>query len=137
MDSLQDAIAHLNEHFGRLDPPWGEVNRIVRGKVRYADPGRAGYPARCLWTEIGGTTGAWVPKVATPTSCLWNGDEEGNVSSESIHQFGSATLDETSQHFSDQAPLFAGEKTTPVLLDWEAFEPTIAESYRPGERHGG
>ena len=28
-----DAIAILKEHFGRLDPEWGEVNRIRRGKL--------------------------------------------------------------------------------------------------------
>ncbi len=30
--SLKQAIATLKTHFGRLDPEWGRVNRIVRGK---------------------------------------------------------------------------------------------------------
>jgi len=136
LDSLQEAIAHLKEHFGRLDPKWGEVNRIVRGSIDIPIQGgpdilRAVYGRKSdedgrLGAEGGDTYIMFVE---------W--DEDGNVSSESVHQFGSATIDETSPHFADQVPLFAEEKTTPVLLDWEAFEPTIAESYRPGGRHGG
>lgn len=136
MDSLQDAIAHLNEHFGRLDPPWGEVNRIVRGSVDMPIQGgpdilRAVYGRK---SEDDGRLGA---EGGDTYIMFVEWDADGNVSSESIHQFGSATIDETSQHFADQVPIFAGEETTPVLLDWEAFEPTIAESYRPGERQGG
>lgn len=133
LDSLQEAIAHLKEHFGRLDPMWGEVNRIVRGGVDMPIQGgpdilRAVYGRKSdedgrLGAEGGDTYIMFVE---------W--DKDGNVSSESIHQFGSATLDDASPHFADQVPLFAEEKTTPILLDWEAFEPTIAESYRPGRR---
>ncbi|CAJ1372742.1 unnamed protein product [Effrenium voratum] len=133
LDSLQEAIAHLKEHFGRLDPMWGEVNRIIRGGVDMPIQGgpdilRAVYGRKAdedgrLGAEGGDTYIMFVE---------W--DEDGTVTSESIHQFGSATIDETSSHFADQAPLFAEEKTTPVLLDWDAFEPTIAESYRPGRR---
>ncbi len=136
MDSLQNAIAHLKEHFGRLDPKWGEVNRIIRGAVDLPIQGgpdilRAVYGRKSdddgrLGAEGGDTYIMFVE---------W--DEEGNVSSESIHQFGSATIDEASPHFADQVPIFAEEETTPVLLDWDAFEPTIVESYRPGARNTG
>ncbi len=61
-------------------------------------------------------------------------DRNGKISSESMHQFGSATLDETSSHYADQTPLFADERTKPVRLDWLDLAPHIRESYRPGTR---
>jgi acyl-homoserine-lactone acylase len=136
MDSLQDAIAHLKAHFGRLDPTWGEVNRIVRGDVDMPIQGGPDI-LRAVYGRKSDEDGRLGAEGGDTYIMFIEWDEEGNVSSESIHQFGSASIDETSQHFADQAPLFAEEKTTPVLLDWEAFEPTIAESYRPGERQGG
>jgi acyl-homoserine-lactone acylase len=33
LDTLKAAITTLKTHFGRLDPEWGQVNRIRRGKV--------------------------------------------------------------------------------------------------------
>lgn len=132
LDSLKDAIAHLNEHFGRLDPKWGEVNRIIRGT---ADMPIQGGPdiLRAVYGRKSDEDGRLGAEGGDTYIMFVEWDEDGNVSSESIHQFGSATIDEASTHFADQVPLFAEEKTTPVLLDWEAFEPTIAESYRPGE----
>ncbi len=132
MTSLRNAIGALKENFGRLDPPWGEVNRMVRGEVDLplqggpdtlrAVYGRAQNDGR-LSAEGGDT---FIMVIA------W--DRNGEINSQSIHQFGSATLDETSPHFADQTPLFVEERLTPVLLDWADLEPNIAESYRPGER---
>ena len=59
-------------------------------------------------------------------------DKEGKVSSESIHQFGSATLDETSPHYADQVKLFAEEKFKPVWFYESDLEGHIERSYRPG-----
>jgi len=38
----------------------------------------------------------------------WN--KNGNLKSESIHQYGSATQDSSSPHFDDQMDLYAAEK---------------------------
>jgi acyl-homoserine-lactone acylase len=43
-------------------------------------------------------------------------DAAGVVHSDSIHQFGSATLDAASPHYADQTPLFATMRTKPVLF---------------------
>ena len=32
-ERLQAVSRDLKEHFGRLDVPWGEVNRLIRGEV--------------------------------------------------------------------------------------------------------
>lgn len=133
LDSLQEAIAHLKGHFGRLDPMWGEVNRIIRGSVDMPIQGGPDI-LRAVYGRKGDEDGRLGAEGGDTYIMFVEWDEDGTVTSESIHQFGSATIDETSSHFADQAPLFAEEKTTPVLLDWDAFEPTIAESYRPGSR---
>ncbi|HEV3317189.1 MAG TPA: acylase, partial [Candidatus Angelobacter sp.] len=61
-------------------------------------------------------------------------DKEGKLSSESIHQFGSATLDQSSPHYADQSPLFIAMKTKPVLFTQAQLARYIEVDYRPGER---
>jgi len=60
-------------------------------------------------------------------------DAEGQVRSYSIHQYGSATLDETSPHYADQAPLFARHETKPVWLDEAEIRANLERAYCPGE----
>jgi penicillin amidase/acyl-homoserine-lactone acylase len=59
--------------------------------------------------------------------------DENGVTSRSIHQFGSATLDESSPHYADQAPLFARRETKPVWLDEADIRSNLEREYRPGE----
>ena len=130
--SLQAAIKTLKAHFGRLDPIWGDVNRIRRGKLDLAIDGgpdtyRAVYgapqPDGTLTAEGGDTFIMFV---------TW--DKAGKLSSESIHQFGSATLDKTSPHYADQTPLFVAMKTNPVLFTRAQLAGHIESDYRPGEK---
>jgi len=130
--SLQAAIKTLKAHFGRLDPIWGDVNRIRRGKLDLAIDGgpdtyRAVYgapqPDGTLTAEGGDTFIMFV---------TW--DKAGKLSSESIHQFGSATLDKTSPHYADQTPLFVAMKTKPVLFTRAQLAGHIESDYRPGEK---
>ncbi len=128
--SLDDAIRHLKTHFGRLDPKWGEVNRLRRGKVDLPIAGgpdvyRAVYGKKekdGTLTANGGDT--FVMFIS------W--DRAGLLSSRSIHQFGSATLDEKSPHYADQAPLFVAQKTKPVWFNRADLQGHIERSYRPG-----
>lgn len=132
MDTLRTAMMRLKTHFGRLDPEWGEVNRFRRGSVDLPVDGapdvlRAIYGTReedGTLTAHGGDTLIMFVE--------W--DKAGRLSSESAHQFGSATLDATSPHYADQAPLFVGRRTKPVLFTADDLEEHVAESYRPGER---
>ena len=127
--ALKAAMADLKAHFGRIDPEWGEVNRIRRGKVDLAIDGgpdtyRAVYgrpdPDGRL-RALGGDT--YVMFVT------W--DKAGHLSSRSIHQFGSATLDETSAHYADQTPLFVAMKTKPVWFTEAQLKGHVARTYRP------
>jgi penicillin amidase/acyl-homoserine-lactone acylase len=60
-------------------------------------------------------------------------DKDGRVHSRSIHQYGSATLDETSPHYADQSPLFVQRQRKPVWLDEADIRVNLEREYRPGE----
>ncbi len=132
LDTLRQAITDLKTHFGRLDPTWGEVNRFRRGKVDVAiDGGPDTFRAVYGEPQKDGTLTA----VAGDTFIMFvEWDEHGKLRSESIHQFGSATLDETSPHYADQSPLFVEMKTKPVLFEEADLAGHVIEDYKPGGR---
>jgi len=129
---LSDAIKTLKTHYGRLDPEWGQVNRIRRGDLDLAVDGSPDV-MRAVYSELQ-DDGRLVGTAGDTFIAFVEWDEDGNVSSESIHQFGSATLDETSIHFSDQLPLFVEEKLTPVLFRKEDLLEHLESSYHLGKK---
>jgi penicillin amidase/acyl-homoserine-lactone acylase len=132
IDALQQAIAILKSHFGRLDPEWGQVNRIRRGTVDLPiDGGPDIYRAVYGVQQDDGTLTA-VDGDTFIMFVTW--DRTGKLSSESIHQFGSATLDKTSPHYADQTPLFDAMKTKPVLFTDDELKGHIEADYAPGDR---
>lgn len=130
--SLQAAIKQLKTHFGRLDPEWGQVNRIRRGSVDLPIDGAAD-TYRSVWgkPETDGTTTA----DGGDTFIMFvTWDKAGMLRSESIHQFGSATLDAASPHYADQTPLFVAMKTKPVWFTEEQLKGHVKVDYRPIDR---
>ncbi|HEY6248853.1 MAG TPA: acylase [Candidatus Angelobacter sp.] len=131
--SLREAVRTLKAHFGRLDPEWGEVNRFRRGELNLAiDGGPDVYRAVYGVQQPDGTLSAAVGDTFI-MFVTW--DKAGTLTSESIHQFGSATLDQNSRHYSDQSPLFVAMKTKPVWFTQAQLAGHIEADYRPGERH--
>ena len=61
-------------------------------------------------------------------------DKTGSLASESIHQFGSATLDSQSPHYADQTPLFVAMRTKPVLFTQSQLAGNVEADYQPGSR---
>jgi acyl-homoserine-lactone acylase len=132
LEALKEAMAALKNHFGRLDPEWGQVNRFRRGKYDVPiDGGPDVYRAVYGRPQDDGTLTA-VDGDTLIMFVTW--DKNGKLSSQSIHQFGSATLDENSPHYADQVPLFVAMKTKPVLFTWDLLKGHIEEDYRPGRR---
>ena len=73
-------------------------------------------------------------KVGTGGDCYFQmieWDTDGKVYAESIHQYGSATLDSTSVHFSDQVEMFANMKMKPSIINFNELKPYIIKSYTP------
>lgn len=131
--AFKAAAAGVEAGFGRLDPEWGEANRLVRGAVNVPVDGgpdtlRAIYSAadysRGPGEAIGGDTYIMAAE--------WTAD--GARTLRTIHQFGAATLDRSSPHYADQAPLFAEEewKSPPMTLDAVLAE--ASRDYRPGRK---
>jgi penicillin amidase/acyl-homoserine-lactone acylase len=124
----------FKEAHDRVDVPWSDVNRLQRGDV---DLGLGGGPD--LLHAVYGRMiegGKLVGRQGDSFVMLVTWDSEGNVHSRSIHQYGSATLDETSAHYADQAPLFARRQLKPVGLDEAEIRDHLEREYRPGEGTG-
>jgi penicillin amidase/acyl-homoserine-lactone acylase len=130
--ALIDTIKLLRTHFGRLDPEWGQVNRIRRGKVDLPIDGGPD-TLRAVYGKPGDD--GRLTAVAGDTFIMFvSWDRDGVLSSQSIHQFGTATLDASAPHYSDQAPLFAAMRFKPVLFTEAQLAGNVVESYRPGQR---
>ena len=130
--ALRQAMTILKEHFGRLDPEWGDVNRFRRGKLDLpVDGGPDVYRAVYGKQRDDGTLTA-VDGDTFIMFVTW--DKNGKLSSQSIHQFGSATLDASSPHYADQTPLFVAMKLKPVWFTEAELKGHIEADYRPGRR---
>ncbi len=123
------AVTYLDENFGRLDPPWGEVQRLQRGEV---DVPLGGGPdvLRAAYAEIqengvlkANNGDGYIMLVA------WRPD--GSVESYSVHQFGSATIREESPHYDDQSEMFAAMQLKPVWFDLEEIMANLEAEYTP------
>jgi penicillin amidase/acyl-homoserine-lactone acylase len=132
IDTLHAAIATLKTHFGRLDPEWGQVNRIRRGELNLAiDGGPDVYRAVYGEPQADGTLNA----VAGDTYIMFvTWDRDGTLHSDSVHQFGSATSVPGSAHYADQVRMFVDMKTKPVWFTEAELAGHVEEDYRPGKR---
>ena len=132
LPALREAMEVLKTHFGRLDPEWGQVNRFRRGRYDLPiDGGPDVYRAVYGLPQDDGTLTA-VDGDTFIMFVTW--DKNGKLSSQSIHQFGSATLDTKSKHYDDQVPLFVAMKLKPVLFTQDQLKGHIEEDYAPGQR---
>jgi acyl-homoserine-lactone acylase len=133
LPALREAMDVLKTHFGRLDPEWGQVNRFRRGRYDLpVDGGPDVYRAVYGKPQDDGTLTA-VDGDTFIMFVTW--DKNGKLSSRSIHQFGSATLDKSSKHYDDQVPLFVAMKLKPVLFTADALKGHVEADYKPGEAH--
>ncbi len=128
--ALREVSAELREKFGRIDPQWGEAVRLKRGEISLPlnggpDTLRAVYPQ-----EDG--AGA-LKSVGGDTYILyadWSGTRDVEI--RTIHQFGAATLDKTSPHYADQAPVFAAEEWKSPPMDLQSLIAEAARDYTVG-----
>ena len=112
-DELLKAVDHLQTHFGRIDPPMGELLRLRQGDVDLPlDGGSDTLRASTLWdveddgrlsVRHGDSFIQWVE---------WMPGKR--VTSRSIQPYGSATTRPRSTHYADQATLFVQHRLKPV-----------------------
>ena len=129
-DALREAMAHLQKHFGRLDPPLGDVLRLRQGKVDLPlDGGPDVLRAMPLWDAQ--ADGRLAVKHGDSFLMFMAWDRQGRVRSRSIQPFGAATTRPDSPHYADQAALFARRQTKPVWFSPAALRPNVERVYRP------
>ncbi len=130
-NALRVSVQALREEHGRIDPPWSEVNRLVRGEV---DEGVGGGPdlLHAVYGDFEEGRFAGIAGDAYVLFVMFAAD--GTVTSEAVHQFGSATLDQDSPHYADQVELFVDRRLRPVWYEAVDILANLEVEYRPGER---
>lgn len=130
MERLRQAAVELKQTWRTLEVPWGEMNRLRRGPVDLPLGGapdvlNAVYATRDPDGRLRGIAG-------DSYLLLVEWDAQGRVHSRSLHQYGSATLDESSPHYADQARLFAERRLKPVWMDEVEIRAHLERAYVPG-----
>ena len=131
LKSFTEAVELIRQKYGRVDVPWGEANRLVRGQM---DLGLDGGPdvLRAVYGKMQ-ADGHFIGYTGDSYVLLAKWDSDGNLQAYSIHQYGSATLNGASVHYADQAPLFAAHQLKPTWMDRAVIEANLERAYRPGE----
>jgi penicillin amidase/acyl-homoserine-lactone acylase len=132
VQSFIEAARTLERHHGRVDPPWGQVNRLRRGGLDLPVGGGPDTLRAIQSFDLEGD-GTYTANSGDCYVMFVEWDSQGRLRSESIHQFGSATLDESSPHYADQVPLFVAERTKRVHLEEAQLRLHLSREYRPGE----
>lgn len=102
---LRAAIVRMQESFGRIDPPWGEVLRLKRGDV---DLGLEGGPDLLRAVTFGAPEdGKLVGVHGDGLIIVVDWAPEGTVRTRTVSQFGAAAERPGSPHYDDQAEIFA------------------------------
>lgn len=135
-DSLPDAHAKLREvvdklmkGFGRIDPPLGALQRMIRGAVDLpANGGTDTLRAATSWDPQ--PDGHMRVKHGDSFIMLVNWDKAGRVASQSIQPYGAATLRPDSPHYTDQMKLFVEHRFKPVHFDPSDLARHATRAYR-------
>ncbi len=127
-ESLKEVVDHLMEHYGRLDPPLGDVQRLIRGDMNMpAFGGTDTLRAATIWEPT--DDGQMRVRHGDSFIMLVAWDSQGNVESRSIQPYGAATNRPKSPHYTDQMKLFSNKQYKPVLFNWVDV---VAQSKKAG-----
>lgn len=112
-EKLKAASDHLMQHFGRLDPPLGDLVRLRQGKIDLAVYGGSD-TLRAATTWDVAEDGRLNLKHGD-SFIMWIEWKPGQkVSSRSVQPFGAASTRPGSPHYTDQMKLFVEHKLKPV-----------------------
>ena len=129
---LSGCVAKLMAAKGRIDPPWGEVNRHVRGELNLPVAGGPDI-LRAIYGRGLEENGYLTNVAGDGLYYLVSWAADGTQKIEGLHQFGSATLDQASPHYGDQAEDYVAEVMHDPLFSEEALQSQLKKVYAPGE----
>jgi len=121
--SARQAAAHLRQHFGRLDPPLGDVLRLRRGDVDLPLEGAPDVLRALRWHDD--PDGRLNADFGDGFMMVIDWAPDGTLSTRVIHQWG-ASEHEGSPHYNDQSEMFARR-------EWRTIDLNVPS---PGEGEG-
>jgi penicillin amidase/acyl-homoserine-lactone acylase len=131
--ALKETAALLKEVYGRIDPEWSEVSRIKRGDKSWPTNGGPD-TLRAVYANGDLKSDKFLHGVAGDTYVIiadWAPD--GTYTLDTIHQYGSATMDASSPHYADQSPIFAAQQFKRSPMELDALLKEATRDYRPGK----
>jgi len=111
INKMKEGIEFLTKNYGKIDIPLGTVQRLKHGTVNLPLGGGPDM-LRAIYTRNDGNIMKGVAGDCYIQFIEW--DTEGNIRSESIHQFGARTSVVDSKHYDDQTKLFSKELMKPI-----------------------
>lgn len=132
IDAFRAAIGQLLDHHGRLDVPWGEVNRLIRGAANRGVDGGPDTLRAIYGGDMLDDKGQLNAQGGDSYIQIVEWDKAGRLKSRTIHNFGSATLDGDSPHYGDQVELFVEKGWKQVPWTMEDVLKVATRDYRPG-----
>ncbi|MEO1170809.1 MAG: penicillin acylase family protein, partial [Myxococcota bacterium] len=112
--NLRTTAEELKRHFGRIDPEWGEVNRLRRGAVDLPVGG-----APDVLRAIRGAPqddGTLTATHGDGFMALVEWGADGTRQAWGLHQFGAHVTDPAAPHGTDQMEPFVNERLRPIVL---------------------
>ena len=127
---LREVVDALTKGFGRIDPPLGDVQRLIRGNVNLpANGGTDTLRAATIWDPQ--DNGQMRVRHGDSFIMLTSWNKAGKPTSQSIQPYGSATNRPSSPHYTDQMQLFLDRKFKPVHFVWADAVKNAKRRYRP------
>lgn len=128
-ESLEAASKHLLRHFGSIQVPLGEVQRLVRGNEDYP---LSGLPdvIRAM-TSVKWEKGRYQGYVGETYIQITRFSEQG-VEMETVNVFGSSSRPD-SPHYDDQVDMYLSQERKPMRLDKDWVMEHAERVYHPGE----
>ena len=127
-DNFEESVRFFKKEFGKVNVSLRDFVHLKRGEVKLPVDGGPDL-LRAIYSKP-----VKNQRVVTHGDCFFQmveWDRNGKVSAESIHQYGSATLDKDSKHFSDQSFLFSDKEMKPAIIDKDEIISNSVRSYKP------
>jgi penicillin amidase/acyl-homoserine-lactone acylase len=124
------AVDWLTAHHGRIDPEWGEINRLIRGEVNLPLDGGPDTLRAVYGDPQEDGTLRMVAGDGLTYFVEWR--EDGTQSVLATHQYGASNRPDA-DHYTTQMEMFASEGLRPVPMSEAAVRRAAVEIYRPGD----
>lgn len=111
INKMKEGIQFLTENYGSINVPLGTVQRLKHGAANLPLGGGPDM-LRAIYTSNDGNIMKGVAGDCYIQFVEW--DKDGNIYSESVHQFGARTSVTDSRHYDDQTKLFSKEIMKPI-----------------------